>query len=127
MSQSPRPPRPEGAAPPAEPPSAGAVVSDPVRYEESAVPLRALLVPTRNPHANWSYLLGFSSLFLGIWTGGPAVIVGVLAIRRFNADPASGGRTHAIIGIVVGLVASLFHIAIAIYVGATFDAKYGQR
>ncbi len=108
-------------APPPLPPAAG----DPVRYHESAGSGLGVLVPTKNPHSLWSYYLGIFSLFpcLGVATGVTAVILGVMAIKRFNANPAIRGRTHAIVGIVAGALCVVIQIVLVIVIAGIGSAR----
>lgn len=121
MSEDLPPPPPDRTPPPPGPPPIPTTVGGPARYQESAVPALGVLVPTKNPHSLWSYYLGIFSLIpcLGILMGIAAIILGAMAIKRFNANPAIRGRTHAIVGIVAGALCILIQIALAIVIAGS--------
>lgn len=108
---SPPPPPPAGTPPPLPAESAG-----PARHSDPAAGGLGVLIPAKNPHSLWSYYLGIFSFFpcLGLAMGITAVILGVIAIKRFNANPAIRGRTHAIVGIVGGSLGALINLVLIV-------------
>jgi hypothetical protein len=66
------------------------------------------VIPYKNPAALASYYIGLASVIpvLGIFTGIVAIILGLVGLRRFHAEPWRRGRLHAYAGIVAGVVTS---------------------
>jgi len=67
------------------------------------------LIPYKNPSALISYYIGILSLIpvLGLVLGPTAIILGVKGLQYRNAHPKARGTAHAIIGIVLGTLATL--------------------
>jgi hypothetical protein len=67
------------------------------------------LIPYKNPTALVSYYVGILSLIpvLGLVLGPTALILGVMGLRYAKAHPRARGTVHAIIGIVLGTLATL--------------------
>lgn len=62
------------------------------------------LIPYKNPCALVAYYLGLFSLFplLGFFLAVPALILGVIGLRKRKLQPEIKGAAHAWIGIVMG-------------------------
>jgi len=69
------------------------------------------VIPYKNPMALTAYYLGIFSLipFLGGVLALPAVVLGVLGLRRRAANPAAKGAIHAWIGITLGTLSLVGH------------------
>lgn len=75
------------------------------------------LIPYRNAHALWAYYLGLFSLIpcFGFFLSIPAVILGVMGLRRAKINPQIKGKVHAIVGIVFGGLCLLGYIALLVF------------
>lgn len=62
------------------------------------------LIPYKNPTALIAYYCGIFSLIplLGLFAGIPAVILGIIGLRKHKANPVVKGVAHAWIGIGLG-------------------------
>jgi len=62
------------------------------------------VIPYKNPPALIAYYLGLFSLLpcIGLFLGIPALILGIIGLRKRAANPAVKGSAHAWIGIVMG-------------------------
>lgn len=69
------------------------------------------VIPYKNPMALTAYYLGIFSLipFLGGVFALPAVVLGVLGLRRRAANPAAKGAVHAWIGMALGTLSLVGH------------------
>ena len=69
------------------------------------------VIPYKNPMALAAYYLGIFSLipFLGGVLALPAVVLGVLGLRRRAANAAAKGAIHAWIGITLGILSLVGH------------------
>ena len=56
----------------------------------------------KNVPALWSYYLGVATLLCCFFTGIPALVLGIIALRRARQHPEQRGALHAWFGIVVG-------------------------
>lgn len=67
------------------------------------------LIPYKNGPALTAYYLGLFSIlpFLGIPMGIAAVVLGILGLKRFKAEPRVKGKTHAYVGIGCGGLGAL--------------------
>lgn len=67
------------------------------------------LIPYKNPHALIAYYLGLFSLFpvVGFLLAAPALVLGVMGLRRRKRHPEIKGAAHAWIGIVMGAIFTL--------------------
>jgi hypothetical protein len=74
------------------------------------------LIPTKNGQALAAYYLGVFSLIpcFGIALGIGAVVMGSLGLKAIKAKPGLPGKTHAIVGIVLGSLVLFGHIAAVI-------------
>jgi len=71
------------------------------------------IIPTSNPASLISYYVGLISCLtgpLGLIGGTVAIVFGIKALKRFKANPAIHGRTHAWVGILTGTLALLLGI-----------------
>lgn len=71
------------------------------------------LIPYKNPYALTAYYLSIFGLFpcLGIVLSIPAVVLGIMGLNARKANPAIKGSVHAWIGICLGGICTLLHIA----------------
>ena len=77
------------------------------------------LIPTKNGKALAAYYCGVFSLVpcLGLLLGPVAFVLGVLGLNAYRAHPAVHGRTHSLVGIILGGITGLVHIvAVAVIV-----------
>ena len=67
------------------------------------------IIPYKNPAALIAYYCGIFSLIplLGLFVGIPAVILGVIGLRKRKANPVIKGAVHAWIGIGLGGLTTL--------------------
>ncbi len=73
------------------------------------------IIPTRNPNALWAYYLGiFSFCCCGPILGIPAIILGIKGLK--TAENIGEGKTHSIIGIVIGSITSLVFTVVLILI-----------
>lgn len=72
------------------------------------------LIPYKNAPALVGYYLGIFSLipFLGMPLCLPALICGVIGLKKVNREPQLSGRAHAWIAIVLGGLVSLGYLAL---------------
>ncbi len=69
------------------------------------------IIPYKNPMALISYYLGIASLIpcFGAILGIVALVLGILGLRAYKANPKVHGVVHAWIGIVMGGGSALLH------------------
>lgn len=69
------------------------------------------IIPYKNPAALIAYYFGIAGLFpvLGLLLAAPAVVLGIIGLRRRANGRAWGGAVHAWIAIVLGSIASLYN------------------
>ena len=62
-----------------------------------------------NPAALASYYIGLASIIplLGIFTGIAAVVLGIMGLKRYHAEPWRRGRIHSYAGILLGALTSI--------------------
>jgi hypothetical protein len=74
------------------------------------------LIPYKNPLALMGYYVGVFSLVpvLGLLLGPAALVLGILGLRYHRDHPRARGAGHAITGIVLGSLTSLFNWGLAI-------------
>ncbi len=79
------------------------------------------IIPYKNPPALTAYYCAIFSLvpFLGIVLGIPAVILGVVGLRKRKANPVISGAVHAWIGIVLGGLTTLAWIGLFVLIVAS--------
>ena len=70
----------------------------------------------KNTMAIWSYYLGIASFLFCFLTGIPALISGIVALRRAGANPALKGEFHAWFGIVIGVLSIVLPIVFIILI-----------
>ncbi len=77
------------------------------------------LIPTRNPQALTGYYLAVASLLplIGLVIAPLAIVLGVIGLRRYRADPLISGAIHAWIAIIGGSVLLALQLALAIGAG----------
>jgi hypothetical protein len=73
----------------------------------------ASIIPFRNVSALFAYYCGVFSLIpvLGFFLGIASVLLGTIGLRKAAEYPESKGKVHAWIGIVLGSIVLLVHIA----------------
>jgi hypothetical protein len=78
------------------------------------------IIPYKNPAALIGYYLSVASLIplVGVLLGIPAVIMGIIGLRRRTRDPKIKGMAHAWVAIILGGITSLGYglLSIAIIV-----------
>ena len=76
------------------------------------------VIPYKNGMALASYYCGVFSLIpcIGGLLGPIALILGVMGLMHAKKNPESRGQAHAIVGIVLGLLVLLGHLAAVVYV-----------
>lgn len=79
--------------------------------------LTSKLIPAKNKPSLIAYYLGiFSFIPLIGWIVAPAAVaLGVIGLRNNLKDANIRGRTHAIVGIVVGSIFSILHYGCLIW------------
>ena len=106
------PPAPGGAAEPPAPPvlTAPAAAPPPVTGDATGG-----IIPYKNPHALVAYYCGVFSVIpcLGFVLGCAAVPLGISGLRQRKRQPVIRGSIHAWIGIVLGSLSILAHLAFA--------------
>ncbi|MCX7701945.1 MAG: hypothetical protein N2039_13795, partial [Gemmataceae bacterium] len=72
------------------------------------------LIPYKNPQALGAYYCGIFSLIpcLGLILGPIALILGVLGLRYRSMHPTAAGGPHALVGIILGSLASAGHLMV---------------
>lgn len=63
------------------------------------------LIPTKNMPALLSYYCGVFGLipFLGIPSSIAAIVLGKIGLSRYKVSPTPGAKTHALIGLILGI------------------------
>ncbi|MEP6669272.1 MAG: GYF domain-containing protein [Chthoniobacter sp.] len=81
------------------------------------------LIPYKNPHALVGYYLGIFGLmpFIGILLAIPALILGIIGLKKRKQNPVIKGAVHAWIGIIFGAISIAYHALIAV---ALLSAKH---
>ena len=76
------------------------------------------VIPYKNPAALTAYYLGLFSLLpcLGFLLAIPALILGIIGLRKRNQNPAIKGTVHAWIGIIMGGLFTLIWGAVIVLV-----------
>ncbi len=90
----------------------------------------SVIVPYKNPQALAAYYLGLFSIIplLGFFLALASVPLGILGLKARSRQPAIHGAVHAWIGIVIGSIVLLVHIAvIVILVVAATSAAASHR
>ncbi len=69
------------------------------------------VIPYKNPQALTAYYLAIFGLFplVGLLLAIPAVILGVIGLKKQKANPIIKGSVHAWIGIVLGAVSIIYN------------------
>ncbi|MCP3959632.1 MAG: DUF4190 domain-containing protein [bacterium] len=67
------------------------------------------IIPYKNPPALTAYYCGIFSLmpFIGIFLGIPALILGIVGLKKKKANPVISGTVHAWVGIIMGGLTTL--------------------
>jgi len=67
------------------------------------------IIPYKNGHALVAYYLGVFSILpgIGLLLGIPALILGIMGLRKRNANPIIKGTLHALVGIIMGGIFTL--------------------
>jgi Domain of unknown function (DUF4190) len=76
------------------------------------------IIPYKNPSALAAYYCGVFSLIpaLGLLLGPIAVVLGIRGLGFVKENPMAKGTAHAITGIVLGSISSLFNYGAAVAV-----------
>ena len=74
------------------------------------------IIPYKNPPALIAYYCGIFSLLpcIGLVAGVPAIILGIVGLRKRKATPVIRGSVHAWIGIVLGSLTTLLWGGLAV-------------
>ncbi|EDY19556.1 hypothetical protein CfE428DRAFT_2732 [Chthoniobacter flavus Ellin428] len=74
------------------------------------------LIPYKNPQALVAYYLGIFGLcpFIGPLLAIPAIILGILGLKKRKLNPIIKGAVHAWIGIILGAVSLAYHVLIVL-------------
>lgn len=69
----------------------------------------ASIIPYKNGAALTAYYLAVFSLVpcLGLVVGIPAIILGIIGLKKYRQNPAVKGTAHAWIGIILGSITTL--------------------
>lgn len=73
-------------------------------------------IPYKNGLALAAYYIGLGSILTGALLGIPAIVLGILGIKRANKFPASRGKAHAWVGIILGTLTTLATIALFVLI-----------
>jgi len=78
------------------------------------------IIPYKNPPALAAYYCAVFSLvpILGLVLGVPAIVLGVLGLRKRKTNPVIKGVAHAWIGIVLGALTTLAWAALVVLIVA---------
>ena len=68
----------------------------------------------RNTAAVTAYYLGVASVLCCVFTGVPALILGIVGLRKAKEDPSLKGEVHAWVGIVLGALSIALPLIAAI-------------
>jgi len=76
----------------------------------------SVIVPYKNPQALAAYYLGLFSIIpvLGFFLALASVPLGILGLKARSRQPAIHGAAHAWIGIVIGSLSLLVHVAVIV-------------
>lgn len=74
------------------------------------------IIPYKNPHALTGYYLGIFSVipFIGFILSIPALILGVVGLKKRTRNPQIRGGAHAWVAICVGGFSLAYHLAIVL-------------
>jgi hypothetical protein len=74
------------------------------------------IIPYKNPLALTAYYLGLFGLipFFGLILAIPAVILGVLGLKKRKQNPLIRGVAHGWLGIVLGAISIIYHLLIIV-------------
>jgi hypothetical protein len=83
------------------------------------------LIPYRNALALVSYYLGVFALIpcAGLVLGPGALVLGIMGLSYRKKNPTAGGTAHAIVGIVLGSLVLLAHLALVVWVVVLANMK----
>ncbi len=81
-------------------------VGGPLSVPEEADTTTSKVIPYRNPPALVAYYFAVFSLLAGPVLGIPAVILGIMGLRKRMKNPSVHGAAHAWIGIIGGAIIS---------------------
>ena len=75
------------------------------------------LIPTGNPPALVGYYLAVFSLIpcFGLLLAIPAVVLGIIGMRKVKAHPEAKGATHAWVATILGLLTTLLWSGVGIF------------
>lgn len=80
-------------------------------------------IPYKNGLALAAYYIGLGSILCGAFLGIPAIVLGILGIKKANRFPAARGKAHAWTGIILGAITTL---ATIVLVALPFLASRGR-
>lgn len=88
------------------------------------------VIPIKNPLALLSYYFGVFALIplMGAFFGLASVPMGIIGLKRVRESPSLPGTAHAWVGIVLGTISVLAHLAgLLLLMGALARAKALSR
>jgi hypothetical protein len=88
-------------------------IEDRIRRKDDGL---ATLIPYRNPMALASYYCGVFALIpcIGVVLGIASVILGIFGLVYYKKHPTARGVAHAIVGIVLGALVLMGHLALVV-------------
>ena len=109
---SPLPNNPPPGAPSSWPPPPGGYAPPQYQPQPQAIGGFGGMIPTGNPPALWAYYLGLLSLLpcLAIPIGITAFVMGLKGLKMVKERPEVRGRTHALVGVILGGLCALLNI-----------------
>ncbi len=83
------------------------------------------LIPYKNPKALLAYYLGILGLLpiIGLPLSVAAVVLGILGLKARKQNPIIKGSVHAWIGIVLGMVATLYNTLFVVAIVAALVSR----
>jgi len=99
-------------APPSWPPPPGGYAPPQYQAPPQSIGGFGAMIPTGNPPALWAYYLGLLSLLpcLAIPIGITAFVMGLKGLKMVKERPEIRGRTHALVGVILGGLCALLNI-----------------
>jgi hypothetical protein len=92
--------------------------SEPNRFRRPEDDAVSTIIPYKNGKALLSYYCGVFGIIpvLGLLLGPAALILGILGIRHVRLYPQAKGTAHAVVGIILGLFATLVNGGLLIFI-----------
>src|SRR5262245_58726550 len=95
------------------------------RRDEEEGDVTGGVIPYTNAKALMSYYCGVFSLIpcVGIVLGPIAILLGMLGFSYANKHPKASGKAHAIVGMILGTIVVVGHLAVGTLIAAGALAK----